>query len=255
MKNIYHILPILVFFAISCEPEFDEGPGLPDAPYILSIGAGNENGNIAVINAVDTVAYTDTGFVKDKTVDFSNMYISTNLAKGCKIEPIEGAPPCGTYGDYSTPRKYRVTAPSGKSADWTIVMDYYVEPIGCLADRWDGDLDCQDLVWGSYSPTYCIGEKMEDNCGLLKVTFDFWGYGEASEVVFELQLGPIVMETLVGDLTLLKDAFVTAEGADITFHEGAAGTYSAAANELNLDIVWSGYDATTSYGFIVTPKD
>jgi len=255
MKQTHIILIVFVFIGFSCEPEFDEGPSVPDKPYILAIDAGNENGTIAVINAVDTVAYTDTAFVKDKTVDFSIIYISTSMAAGCKIAAIEGAPPCGTYGDYSTPQKYRVTAPSGKTADWTIVMEYYVEPIGCLADRWSGDVDCLDMRWASYSPTYCIGEKMDDDCSLLNLTFDMWGYGEESEVVFELQLGPIDMESLVGDLTLLNDATVTAEGADLTFSAGAAGTYSAAANELNIEVAWSGYDETETYKFLVTPKE
>jgi len=132
-----------------------------------------------------------------------------------------------------------------------------LEPAGvdCVADLWVGDLDCADLVWETYSPTYCTGEKMDDDCSLLKLTFDFWGYGESSEVVFELQFEPFDTETYEGDLTLLKDAFVTAEGSDITFHEGAAGTYKILTNELFLDIVWSGYDETASYKFKITPKD
>jgi hypothetical protein len=56
-------------------------------------------------------------------------------------------------------------------------------------------------------------------------------------------------------VTLTKDAFVTAEGADITFHQGAAGTYKALSGELLLDIAWSGYDATASYKWTVTPKE
>lgn len=132
-----------------------------------------------------------------------------------------------------------------------------LEPTGvdCVADLWVGDLDCADLVWETYSPTYCTGEKMDDDCNLLKLTFDFWGYGESAEVVFELQFEPFDTETYEGDLTLLKDAFVTAEGSDITFHEGAAGTYKILTNELFLDIVWSGYDATASYKFKITPKE
>jgi len=132
-----------------------------------------------------------------------------------------------------------------------------LEPAGvdCLADLWVGDLDCEDQVWASYSPTYCTGVKMDDDCSLLNVKLDFWGYGESSEVVFELQFEPFDTETYEGELTLLKDAFVTAEGSDITFHEGAAGTYKILTNELFLDIVWSGYDATASYKFKITPKD
>jgi len=124
-----------------------------------------------------------------------------------------------------------------------------LEPTGvdCVADLWVGDLNCEDLVWASYAPTYCTGEKMDD-CSLLKVTFDFWGYGEASEVVLELQFEDFDA-AYEGDLTLMKDAFTTAEGADITFHQGAAGTYKILSKELFLDLVWSGYDATASYQY------
>jgi len=130
-----------------------------------------------------------------------------------------------------------------------------LEPAGpaCLADLWVGDLDCADQVWPSYKPTYCTGEKVGDDCSLITVKFDFWGYGAPSETVMQLEFGPIDLETLTGDLTLLKDATTTAEGAAITFHKGPAGKYSAAANELNIDVVWSGYDATASYQFIITP--
>jgi hypothetical protein len=129
-----------------------------------------------------------------------------------------------------------------------------LEPAGvdCVADLWVGDLDCEDLVWPSYAPTYCTGEKMDD-CSLLKVTFDFWGYGVASEVVLELQFEAFDA-AYEGELTLLEDAFTTAEGADITFHKGAAGTYKILTDELLLDLAWSGYDATASYKWKITPQ-
>ncbi len=255
MKTIYQILALLILVSISCEPVFNEGPEVPDSPYILSVSPGNENGNIAVINAVDTINNTDSVFVKDKTVVFSNLYINASLASGCRIEAIEGSTPCGTYGDFSAPSKYRVTAPSGKTADWTVVLEYYVEPIGCLADRWSGELNCLDMRWADYSPTYCTGVKVDDDCSLVNVTFDMWGYGESTEITFKLKLGPIDMESLTGDLTLLEDAFVTAEGADLTFFAGPAGSYSAAANELNIDVAWAGYDETETYKFVITPKE
>jgi len=130
-----------------------------------------------------------------------------------------------------------------------------LEPAGvdCVADLWVGDLDCADQVWSSYKPTYCTGEKMNDDCNLIKITFDFWGYGTASEVVLELQFESFDTETYMGNLTLLKDATTTAEGANITFHAGPAGTYKILTKELYLDMTWSGYDATASYQFLITP--
>jgi len=128
-----------------------------------------------------------------------------------------------------------------------------LEPAGvdCVADLWVGDLNCEDMVWPSYAPTYCTGEKMSD-CMLLNVTLDFWGYGEDSEVVFELQFEDFD-EAYEGEVTLLKDAFTSAEGSDITFHQGAAGTYKILSGELLLDIAWSGYDETASYQWKITP--
>jgi len=122
MKYIYSILIVSLFFVISCEPKFDEGGDPADVPAITSVIAGNENGIIDQVNAIYPEVFVDTVFIQDASADFSNMYIRVSLEAGCKIEPIEGAPKCGTYGDFSTPLKYRVTAPSGNSADWTITL-------------------------------------------------------------------------------------------------------------------------------------
>jgi hypothetical protein len=124
MKQIYSILILMIFFAISCVPTFEEEAELADTPGILGVNAGNENGNIPATSVIDPEVYMVTILVEDETVDFSNIYIGVSLEHGCKIGPLEGGPPCGSYGDFSTPRKYRVTAPSGSSADWTIVMDF-----------------------------------------------------------------------------------------------------------------------------------
>lgn len=251
MKYIFSLLIVIIFFAISCVPTFDELGELADVPEIIEIIVGNESGKIPQINAIYADSYLDTVFVKDKTVDFSNIYLNGNLEKGCIIEPLDGAASFGEYGDFSTPRKYRITAPSGKSADWTVVMDYYIPPVGCLTDRWVGNLICIDGIWESYSPSYCIGEKMNDDCQQLKLTFDFWADGGAVAVL-ELQLGDINTDTFMGDLTLVNDVTVTSYGADMTFHAGTAGTYNATANELYLDIVFSGYDiGADNYTFTV----
>ena len=81
-----------------------------------------------------------------------------------------------------------------------------------------------------------------------------WGYGESTNVVLELQFGPIDMETREGELTLLNDAFVTAEGADLTFFAGPAGTYNAATEELKIEVKWEGYDDSATYKWVVTPQ-
>jgi hypothetical protein len=124
MKQIYGLIVLMVFFSISCVPTFEDEGELADIPGILGVNAGNAGGNISATNVTDTEGFLLTVLVEDETVDFSNIYIRVSLEHGCIMEPLEGGPPCGTYGDFSTPRKYRVTAPSGNSADWTIVLDY-----------------------------------------------------------------------------------------------------------------------------------
>ena len=252
MKRIRNILIIALITMAACVPSFDAVNDLPDAPLIKEIFAGNESGKIPQINAIDNSNYIDTVFVKDKTIDFANIYLQCDLEKGCIIEPLNEATSFGKYGDFSSPHSYRVTAPNGSYADWTVVMDYYVPPVGCLTDRWVGDLKCTDGIWPSYSPGFCSGEKINSDCQKLKLTFDFWGdAGAIAEL--ELELDDIDTDTFMGNLTLTKNVTVTSWGADMTFHAGPAGTYNATANELYLEIKFSGYDiGGENYIFTIT---
>ena len=241
MKRIISFLSIILFFAVSCVPTFEEVGDLPDNPGIKEILVGNENGKIAQENAIYPDANLDTVWVKDKSVDFSNVYLNANLQPGCTVEPLEGSTPFGEYGDFSSPQQYRVTAPTGNSADWTVVLDYYVPPVGCLADRWVGSVTCVDEIYPSYSPATCIGVKVDDDCLRINISFNFWADGSAP-VTLELQLGDIDMDTFTGNVTLLNDVNFTSYGADMTFHAGDAGTYNATSNELHLSMEFSGYD-------------
>ncbi len=254
MKNIYSLLIVCIILTFSCEIKYDVD--IPaDVPVILSTQVGNLGGTVPSFDAIHADMFLDTIYVKDPSADFSNLYIGAKLESGCIIEPLDGAPTMGHYGNFTAPTKYRVTAPSGKTADWTIVLEEYVEPIGCLADKWSGELNNPDQGWGEgYHPTLTIGQKVDDDCSLLNVTFDLWGYGSSTNVTFKMKLETIDMDTRIGNVTLLEDAMVTAEGADITFHEGAVGTYNAISEELLLDVPWSGYDASASYTFIITKK-
>ncbi len=255
MKHLKNILSVFLLLTAGCIPDFKEVGELPDDPGIKEILVGNENGKIAQENAIYPEALIDTVWVKDKTVDFSNVYLQGNLKAGCTIAPLNGAPAFGTYGDFSSPHQYRVTAPSGNSADWTVVLDYYVPPIGCLADRWTGDLNCADLIYPDYSPAACSGEKINDDCHRIDITFNFWD-DSGAEVVFELELGEINTDTFKGDVTLLNDVSATSWGADMTFHSGPAGTYNATSNELLLSFEFSGYDiGGGTYDFKIAQAD
>lgn len=246
MKKIYYIALSALLFGSSCVPNFDETGELPDDPSILEILPGNENGKIAQENAIDSDTFIDTVWVKDRTADFSHVYLNGNFGAGCKVEPLDNSPKFGEYGDFSSPVKYRVTAPTGKSADWTVILDYYTPPVGCLADRWVGAVTCTDGIWASYSPASCMGEKIAGDCQKLKLSFDFWADATAP-VVLELELGDIDFDTFMGEVTLVKDVNFTSYGSDMTFHAGSAGTYNATANILNLSLKFSGYDIGSEY--------
>ncbi|WP_319228491.1 DUF5018-related domain-containing protein [Draconibacterium orientale] len=246
MNKIYFLIAGILLFVSSCVPSFDEVGVLPDDPSILEVLVGNENGKIAQENAIYSETLTDTVWVKDRTADFTNVYLNGNFAAGCTVEPLNGSPKMGEYGDFSSAVKYRVTAPTGNSADWTVILDYYTPPVGCLADRWAGNVTCTDGVWSSYSPATCFGEKMDGDCQKLKLSFDFWADSSAP-VELELELGDIDFDTFMGDITLTKDVNFTSYGADMTFHAGAAGTYNATANILNLNLEFSGYDIGGEY--------
>lgn len=254
MKKIISLIILAVFFAAGCVPTFEQVGELPDSPGIKEVLVGNENGKIPQINAIHPDMKVDTVWVKDKSVDFSNIYMQGNLDAGCIIEPLEGAPKFGAYGNFSSPNKYRVTAPSGNTADWTIVLDYYVPPVGCLADRWVGNVNCVDEIYPSYSPATCTGVKIDDDCKRINIAFNFWADSSAP-VLFELQLGDIDMDTFKGNVTLINDVNVTSYGSDMTFYAGDAGTYNATSNELHLSFEFSGYDiGGGTYDFTITQQ-
>ena len=241
MKILNRLFILISVLAVSCVPTFEEVGELPDNPGIKEVLVGNENGKVAQENAIYPEARIDTVWVKDKSVDFSNVYLNGNFEAGCTIEPLGDAPQFGVYGDFSSPRNYRVTAPSGNSADWTIVLDYYIPPVGCLADRWVGSVTCVDEIYPDYSPATATGEKIDDDCHRINIAFNFWADASAP-ALFELQLGEIDMDTFTGSVTLLNDVNVTSYGDDMTFHAREAGTYNATSDELHLSFEFSGYD-------------
>jgi hypothetical protein len=243
----------LLLFNISCDKEEYSLPEVSTADVteisqVTATGGGNvtDDGGTEVI-ARGVCWSTSTGPTLDD--DATNDGIGT----GTYTSALTSL----TFGTTYYVRAFAINIEKGIAYGNELSFET-AQPAGvdCPADLWDGDLDCQDDVWPSYKPTYCTGEKMDDDCSLLNVTFDFWGYGTSAEVVLELQFEPIDLTTYEGELTLLNDAFVTAEGADMTFHAGAAGTYKALSGELLIDVMWSGYYATASpYQFTITPKD
>ncbi|MBS2210025.1 hypothetical protein KEM09_01330 [Carboxylicivirga mesophila] len=123
----------------------------------------------------------------------------------------------------------------------TFTLTVLDDDIACLAELWTGDVNCTDNVWPSWSPSYCIGEKVGDDCQRLNLTFDFWAMSSL-ETFLELELGPIDPDTKQGNVTLLNDYNAVGGGYDVTFHAGPAGTYNGNTFELNLELQFSGYD-------------
>lgn len=115
------------------------------------------------------------------------------------------------------------------------------DDISCLAELWIGDVTCTDGVWPSWSPSYCRGEMVNEDCQRLNLTFDFWAMGSL-ETTLDLELGAIDPDTKQGTVTLLNDYNAVGGGYDVTFHSGPAGTYDGNTFKLNLVLDFSGYD-------------
>jgi hypothetical protein len=244
-KGIFILLAL--FFAFGCKEAVDVTVNLvPNKPFIRSAKlaymdtTGLIKGNISQTNSVDTIHFVDSIIVKDRTVDLKNIWAQMTLETGCKVEPLENSPKLGAYGDFSKPAKYRVTAPSGRIADWTLIVELYTPKLGILSERWVGDLTCVDGIWNSYSPTYCKGVKIDNSPTKVRLTFDFWGM-KSLETVLDLELGEIDLNTFIGPVTLLNDFNAVGGGYNMTFLKGAAGTYNAASSELNLVLNFKGY--------------
>ena len=53
-------------------------------------------------------------------VSLASLVGKFNISTAAAIEPVEGSPTLGIPGDFSAPRKYRVTAANGASQVWTV---------------------------------------------------------------------------------------------------------------------------------------
>ncbi len=62
-------------------------------------------------------------------VALTNIVCTTNVSTAAKVEPVDGAPSLGIPGDFSTSRKYLVTAADGKTTKtWTITVTALNKP-------------------------------------------------------------------------------------------------------------------------------
>ena len=128
MKYIALFSLCLSFVLTSCmKEEATNITVVPNKPFFKSVTiakmstSGLIQGSISQTNQVDTTLFTNTVTVNDKTIDLTNIWASANLETGCVIEPLDGAAEFGKYGNFSKSNKYKVTAPSGRTAIWTVI--------------------------------------------------------------------------------------------------------------------------------------
>ncbi|MDY3090391.1 MAG: hypothetical protein SOW66_04670 [Porphyromonas sp.] len=64
------------------------------------------------------------GFPADQlaAVEASKLVVTVNLPTACRATPLDGAPALGLSGDWTQPRKYKLTAADGTEKVWTITL-------------------------------------------------------------------------------------------------------------------------------------
>ncbi len=260
MKNInklslviqYIFVGLLILIIPSCESDNYSLPEVTTAE-ISEIGQVSATAG-GIITSDGGARVIAKGVVYSKSPGPTLDNDATN--EGVGSNPYTSAMSNLTFGTTYYVRAFAISEETGEAYGNEVSFQTLLpEGVDCLADIWTGDLNCQIDPYGDYGPTYCIGEKMDGDCNMLEVKFDLWGYGEATELVLKLQIGPFDPNTFEGELTLTEDAFVTAEGEDLTFFAGAAGTYKALSNELFITLDWTDPWGDGPYHFNMVPKE
>jgi len=243
---------VLVFLSGCMKPVDVDIDVIPDQPNIKSVTVGvmstsNLFNEFALSKMeVDEASHTVSAWVVTFR-SMSDVWVSVKLEPGCKIEPLDGAPEFGKFGDFSQSCKYLVTAASGAKAEWTvdIQQDPNMPDISCLANFWTGDgVKVYDVTYPGYSPTSVTTEKID--CNHFKVTFDFW-QDSAANITLELEVGDPDPSTFVGTVTLLNDVEFSSYGYNMKYTAGPAGSYDLNTFTLTFDAAFEGYGS--SYPF------
>ena len=96
--------PIVIEKELSCSSDINSGSAKVDVDITIPEANGN---------------FTES---ERNKVSINKLWGYVNISTAAKIEPIEGAPKLGTPGDWSVPRKYKVTAADGTEKIWTITV-------------------------------------------------------------------------------------------------------------------------------------
>lgn len=88
----------------------------------LTVGDKVINPETGTVTCTVTVPAASGSFTEEirNTVSLTNLVGKFNLSTAAVIAPQDGAPTLGTPGDFSTTRRYVVTAANGTKKDWTI---------------------------------------------------------------------------------------------------------------------------------------
>ena len=122
-----------------------------------------------------------------------------------------------------------------------ITLNLRDDDVSCIAEVWQGNLSCADIIYPSYSPSTASGKTITNDCQNLTVSFNFWDDGNLP-VVLKLELGALNKESNSGTVNLLEDYKVVGSGYNISFFKGDAGTYNLNTGELKLVLDFDGYD-------------
>lgn len=103
-------------------------------PFVQIIGLAT-NGNVVnkaaftvTIDAVVVPVASSTFTEAERTkLTLSNVIGIANISTGATIKPSDGGAQLGTFGNYSSPRKFMVTAADGTSQEWTVIVKSMVK--------------------------------------------------------------------------------------------------------------------------------
>jgi len=255
MKYISIISLLAILFTTGCmtpiDVDVDEVPDLPNLKSV-SVGVMSPTGLFGTFpnskEDIDVTNHTATIWVKT-FMGMDDIWASVRLEAGCSITPLDGATEFGSFGDFSQPGKYKITAASGTSADWTISIeqDPNMPDISCLANFWSGDgVIAYDVTYPSYSPSTVTAEKV--NCNHVTISCDFWA-DSGAPMTLKLELGEPNASTFVGSVTLLNDVSFTSYGYDMKYTAGSAGTYDLSTFVITFDAAFEGYGSSYPFKF------
>ncbi|MDR2764608.1 MAG: hypothetical protein LBB90_06210 [Tannerella sp.] len=90
---------------------------LPVQDKVIDSGSGTITCTLQVPAAGANTTFTEA--IRGQ-VSLNSLTGKFYLSTAASIAPVEGAPTLGVPGDFSAPRKYRVTAASGATKIWTV---------------------------------------------------------------------------------------------------------------------------------------